>query len=49
MKKILIVASIILSTAVLPSYTKQVTVKPIANISIDLSLALVKKDIGTAD
>ncbi|MES2266287.1 MAG: hypothetical protein V4520_05985 [Bacteroidota bacterium] len=49
MKKILIAAAIILSTAVLPSYTKQVTVKPTANILIEPSLALVKKDIGTAD
>lgn len=49
MKKIIIAAAIILTTAVLPSYTKQVTVKPTANITIDPSLALDKKDIGTAD
>ncbi|MET3979541.1 hypothetical protein ABIB62_002126 [Mucilaginibacter sp. UYP25] len=49
MKKIIIAAAIILTTAVLPSYTKQVSVKPTAIITIDPSLALVKKDIGTAD
>ncbi|MFD0764267.1 hypothetical protein ACFQZI_05350 [Mucilaginibacter lutimaris] len=48
MKKILI-AAVILSTAVLSSYTKQVPVKTNANILIEPSLALVKKDIGTAD
>jgi len=49
MKKIIIAAAIILTTAVLPSYTKQVTAKATANILVDPSLALVKKDIGTAD
>lgn len=49
MKKIIIAAAIILTTAVLPSYTKQVTAKSTANVAVEPALALVKKDIGTAD
>ncbi|GGH02204.1 hypothetical protein [Mucilaginibacter phyllosphaerae] len=49
MKKIVFAVAVILTTAALPSYTKQANVKPIAINSVDPSLALVKKDIGTAD
>jgi len=48
MKKLIIVAALILTTGILPSYTKQVTVKPTV-ISIEPGLSTFKKDIGTAD
>jgi hypothetical protein len=47
MKKLIIAAALILATAVLPSYTKQVTVKPTA--TFEQSTITFKKDIGTAD
>jgi hypothetical protein len=47
MKKIIIAAALILTTAVLPSYTKQVTVKPTATFV--QGTMTFKKDIGTAD
>jgi hypothetical protein len=47
MKKIIIAAALILTTAVLPSYTKQVAVKPAA--TFEPGMATFKKDIGTAD
>ncbi|WP_162499870.1 hypothetical protein [Mucilaginibacter terrigena] len=47
MKKIIIAAALILATAVLPSYTKQVTIKPAA--TFEPGPATFKKDIGTAD
>ncbi|MGY4536899.1 hypothetical protein ACVW0P_001313 [Mucilaginibacter sp. UYNi724] len=40
MKKIIIAAAIILTTAVLPSYTKQVSVKPTAIIQLTQALPL---------
>jgi hypothetical protein len=48
MKKIIIAAALILTTAVLPSFTKQVTVKPAATFE-QPGMATFKKDIGTAD
>ena len=47
MKKLIIAAALILTTGILPSYTKQVTVKPAA--IFEPGLATFKKDIGTAD
>ncbi|WP_162499869.1 hypothetical protein [Mucilaginibacter terrigena] len=47
MKKLIIAAALILTTGILPSYTKQVTVKPVA--TIEQSTMTFKKDIGTAD
>jgi hypothetical protein len=47
MKKIIIAAALILVTSVLPSYTKQVTVK--RTVTFEPSLSTFKKDIGTAD
>jgi hypothetical protein len=48
MKKLIIVAALILTTGILPSYTKQVTVKPIMTIEQNNTMTF-KKDIGTAD
>lgn len=48
MKKIIIAATLIASTGILPSYTKQVQVKPTL-ITIDQNVSLVRKDVGTAD
>ncbi|MEB0262715.1 MULTISPECIES: hypothetical protein [unclassified Mucilaginibacter] len=47
MKKLIIAAALILATGVLPSYTKQVSVKPAA--SIVQNNITFRKDVGTAD
>jgi hypothetical protein len=47
MKKIIIAATLILTTGILSSYTKQVTVKP--TVTFEPSRSTFKKDIGTAD
>jgi hypothetical protein len=48
MKKLIIVAALILTTGILPSYTKQVTVKP--SVAIEQNNTMVfRKDVGTAD
>ncbi|MCQ6957882.1 hypothetical protein [Mucilaginibacter aquariorum] len=47
MKKLIIAAALISSTGILPSFTKQVTVKP--NAPFMQSTMTFKKDIGTAD
>jgi hypothetical protein len=48
MKKIIIAATLILSVAALPSFTKQVTVKPTV-VATEPGLSTFKKDIGFAD
>ncbi|GGH02201.1 hypothetical protein [Mucilaginibacter phyllosphaerae] len=48
MKKLIIAAALILATGVLPSYTKQITVKP-TEITIAQSPVSIRKDVGTAD
>ncbi|MFA6248273.1 MAG: hypothetical protein WC615_15145 [Mucilaginibacter sp.] len=48
MKKLIIVAALILTSGILPSFTKQVTVKPTMAIEQNNTMAF-KKDIGTAD
>jgi hypothetical protein len=48
MKKLIIAAALILATGILPSSTKQVTVKPTV-VSSEPGLSTFKKDIGTAD
>ena len=48
MKKLIIAATLIVSTGILPSYTKQAPVKP-APITIDQNVSLLRKDVGTAD
>ncbi|MBB5394003.1 MULTISPECIES: hypothetical protein [unclassified Mucilaginibacter] len=47
MKKLIIAAALILTTGILPSYTKQANVKPAA--IVEQSNIAFKKDIGTAD
>ncbi|MES2266286.1 MAG: hypothetical protein V4520_05980 [Bacteroidota bacterium] len=47
MKKLIIAAALILATGVLPSYTKQVIVKPAA--TFEQNNITFRKDIGTAD
>ncbi|MBD1386449.1 hypothetical protein IDJ75_14280 [Mucilaginibacter rigui] len=48
MKKLIIVAALILTSGILPSFTKQVTVKPTMPIEQNNTMPF-KKDIGTAD
>ncbi|MCO5934518.1 hypothetical protein NAF17_03105 [Mucilaginibacter sp. RB4R14] len=47
MKKLIIAAALILTTGVLPSYTKQVNVRPAA--TIEQNNITFRKDVGTAD
>jgi hypothetical protein len=47
MKKVIIAAAFILSTGILPSCTKQASVKTTA--TLERSTVLTKKDVGTAD
>lgn len=48
MKKLIIAAALILTTGILQSSTKQVSVKPIVTAT-EPGLSTFKKDIGTAD
>lgn len=48
MKKLIIVAALILTTGILQSSTKQEAVKPTV-LSTEPGLSTFKKDIGTAD
>ncbi|MES2062306.1 MAG: hypothetical protein V4456_10330 [Bacteroidota bacterium] len=47
MKKFIIAAALILTTGILPSYTKQVVTKPAS--TIEQVTILNRKDIGFAD
>jgi len=47
MKKLIIAAALILATGVLPSYTKQVAIKPAA--VLEQNNITFRKDVGTAD
>jgi len=48
MKKLVIAAALILATGVLPSYTKQITIKP-TETTIAQAPVSIRKDVGTAD
>jgi hypothetical protein len=48
MKKIIIAATVLIATAISPSYTKQVSVKSSATFE-QPGASSFKKDVGTAD
>jgi hypothetical protein len=48
MKKLIIAAALILTTGILQSSTKQITVKPTVTVT-EPGLSTLKKDIGFAD